>query len=429
MVLALQHGRAEPGADPLQLAVGHPLGRHPVELLVDRCDDPVGGDVTAVVGLHQEGRGVAHVERVLHEGEVGTDVAGDPVLLHKSAAQPGRVAGREHRAEDDERQVGVEVVRVGDPPAECHRRGRRERVDVLVAALGGRRRLVEVGALRDGTARDVGEVRLHQGHRLVGVEVAADRENGVARRVVAVEEVAGVLDRRALQVLEPAVAVVGVGERLEQQRRQRQPREAAVRLVQDVDPDLLLHHRDLVGEVLLVHGGRTHPVGLEEQRALEGVRRQRLVVVRVVETGGAVQGAAGGLHVLDVVHLSQRRRALEHQVLEEVGEPGASLGLRPDADVVVDSDCHHRGRPVRCEHDAQAVAQGGAFDGVRRGGWCDSSSHAGDRTRPGHGQAGRPSQRARPMSTREPSGRSGVASARRWSRNACSLPRGGDPSE
>ena len=52
-----------------------------------------------------------------------------------------------------------------------------------------------------------------------------------------------------------AVAVVGVGEALESDLRQLQPREAAVGPVEHVDPDLLLHHVDLVAEVLLGDAG------------------------------------------------------------------------------------------------------------------------------------------------------------------------------
>ena len=60
----------------------------------------------------------------------------------------------------------------------------------------------------------------------------------------------------------------------------------------------------------------------------------------------------------EVGQLLQVLRALEHQVLEEVGEAGAPLRLGPDADVVDDRDADHRGRPVRGEHDPQTVGQG-----------------------------------------------------------------------
>jgi hypothetical protein len=41
-----------------------------------------------------------------------------------------------------------------------------------------------------------------------------------------------------------------------------------------------------------------------------------------------------------------------------VGETGATLGLRSDADVVDDRHADDRRRPVRCEDDPQAVGEG-----------------------------------------------------------------------
>ncbi|WP_291419663.1 insulinase family protein, partial [Actinophytocola sp.] len=71
------------------------------------------------------------------------------------------------------------------------------------------------------------------------------------------------------QVDEVAVAVVRVGEGPVEHRRQQDPGEAAVGPVQDDEPDLLLDDVDLVAQVLVGDPGRPHPVGLEEQRALE----------------------------------------------------------------------------------------------------------------------------------------------------------------
>ena len=93
--------------------------------------------------------------------------------------------------------------------------------------------------------------------------------------------------------------------------------------------------------------GRTHAVGLEEQAAFEGVGRQRLEVVGVVEVGAAVERAAGRLHVAEVLELLEVRRALEHQVLEQMGEAGAALGLGADADVVEHGDADDGSRSVR----------------------------------------------------------------------------------
>jgi hypothetical protein len=189
-------------------------------------------------------------------------------------------------------------------------------------------------------------VPFDQGGRRGHVEVAGHRQNRVATGVVALEELLGVADRGTLQVAERAVAVVLVGEGREHHRRQLQPGKAAVRPVQDVDPDLLLDHVDLVAQVLLGQPGTAHAVGLEEQRPLEGAGRQHLEVVGVVQMGGAVEAAAGALHVPEVGQLLEVFRALEHQMLEEMGEARTSFGFAADADVVDDGDTHDRGAAV-----------------------------------------------------------------------------------
>src|SRR4051794_23479326 len=109
-------------------------------------------------------------------------------------------------------KVGVEVLGIRDPPAERDSRCGGERIMVLGSALGGGSRLVEVGTRGYVSPRHIAEVSAYPRHRLVGVEVTGERQDCVAGCVVLVEEVAGVLHRRALQVLEAAVPVVGVGE-------------------------------------------------------------------------------------------------------------------------------------------------------------------------------------------------------------------------
>jgi hypothetical protein len=200
------------------------------------------------------------------------------------------------------------------------------------------------------------------------VEVPGDRDDGVAGRVVLVEELGRVGDGGGLEVVERAVPVVRVRVGVEHDRGQLQPREPAVRPVQDVDADLFLDDVDLVAQVLLGQPRPAHAVGLQEQRTLQGVARQRLVVVGVVEVGGPVEGAAAALHVPEVGEFLEVRRTLEHQVLEEVGEAGATLRFGPDPHVV-----HHRypddgSARIRGQDHAQAVRQREPFDGVMGGG-------------------------------------------------------------
>jgi hypothetical protein len=139
---------------------------------------------------------------------------------------------------------------------------------------------------------------------------------------------------------------VRIREGAEEHRWQLEPREPAVRPVEHVDPNLLLDHVDLVAQVLLGQPGSAHAVRLKEQRSFQRIARQHLVVVGVVQVRRAVEGAAGALDVTEVGELLQALRALEHEVLEEVGEAGAPLWLRADPDVVDDRDSDHRRRSV-----------------------------------------------------------------------------------
>jgi hypothetical protein len=121
--------------------------------------------------------------------------------------------------------------------------------------------------------------------------------------------------------------------------------------------DLFAHHLLLVVEVLLAHVQRPHALRLQPEGQLHAVRGHVLVVVRVVEARRAVEVAAVGLHVFRVLELLHVRRALEHHVLEEVGEPGAALGLDAEADAVVDGDGGHGRGVILGDHELEAVGE------------------------------------------------------------------------
>ena len=199
--------------------------------------------------------------------------------------------------------------------------------------------------------RDRGEVLLDPALRLRRVEIADDDEHRVVGRVEGLEELRHVLERGGVEVLQVAVEVVRVVPILVGVLRQVEPREAAVGLVEDVDPDLVLDDLLLVLEVLPGDREALHPIGLGPERGLERVRGHDLEVVGEVEARRAVQEPAVGLHELDELHLPEVLGALEHHVLEEVGEPGAVLGLDAESDVVVDRHDRQRRRRVPRQHD------------------------------------------------------------------------------
>ena len=135
--------------------------------------------------------------------------------------------------------------------------------------------------------------------------------------------------------------------------------ERAVRPVVVRPALLVLDDLALVVQVLLaerVEEGR-HAVRLEPQRQVELIRRQRLEVVGPVQPGRAVHRAAGGLDEGDVLGLGDVARALEHDVLEEVGEAGLALDLVLGPDVVPEVDRDDRGEVVLGDDDPQAVVE------------------------------------------------------------------------
>ena len=64
----------------------------------------------------------------------------------------------------------------------------------------------------------------------------------------------------------------------------------------------------------------------------------------------------------EVGELLEALAALEHEVLEQVREPGATLGLGAEPDVDVDRDPDDRGVRVGREEHAKPVGESGAVE-------------------------------------------------------------------
>ena len=348
---------SSPGSSPPSATRG--------QFLVDRSQHVGRASLRRVVDLQVEQQRVALVERVTERAQVGRHARDRTVPLDEPALQPAGVPAAQHLGEGDDRQVCGEVrQRVRNAVSHSQGWRRSQRIVLVTAPLVGGHRLGEAGSRRDVPGRDRPEVSLDHAHRLVGVEVTGQAEDRVARGVVGGEEGGRVVEGRGFQFGEVPVAVVGVGERAERDRGKRDPREPAVGAIEHVDADLLLHDGDLVLQVLLRDARGAHPVGLEEQGELQRPGREQLEVVRVVGMRAAVECAAGALDVLRVLGLADVLAALEHQVLEEVGEPRPPLRLAAKPHVVVDAHAHDGGRLVGSQHDPKPVAQRDPFDRV-----------------------------------------------------------------
>ncbi len=143
---------------------------------------------------------------------------------------------------------------------------------------------------------------------------------------------------------------------------------AAVGRVVDALAALVLDDVALVVQLLLVGlvEQRRQAVGLDPQQRLEVGRRHGREVVGAVAAGGAVDAALTDVraHFLDQreVLAGHVRRALEHQVLEQVGEAGPSrhFVLRADVEPLVHVD--DRQLAIDVQDQLQAVRQHVLFE-------------------------------------------------------------------
>src|SRR5699024_373202 len=85
--------------------------------------------------------------------------------------------------------------------------------------------------------------------------------------------------------------------------------------------------------------------------------RQHLEIIGVVRVRGTVEDSPTALDVPEVLQLLQTLTALEHQVLEQMGETRTALRFGAEPHVVVHADTDDRGGPVGSEYHTQAVVE------------------------------------------------------------------------
>ena len=211
---------------------------------------------------------------------------------------------------------------------------------------------------RERAGRQVSEIAVDQLQGLVGLEVSGDGQAGVGGGVVALEEVFDVIQDSGVQVLLGANGhpVIRVGHR-EQHLLDVRLGHTVGAIFVGLAP-LVFDHVPLHFKTLLVQGVQqeAHAVGLQPQGKLKVIGRDVLPVVGAVGSGGAVEigpGLLQGLEEALVVVLG----AFEHDVLEEMGEPGAALLFVLGANVVPHVDRGHRDRRVPVQNHVQTVGQ------------------------------------------------------------------------
>jgi hypothetical protein len=150
-------------------------------------------------------------------------------------------------------------------------------------------------------------------------------------------------------------------------RERRAPHERghhAVGLVLEALAELVLDDLPLAIELVLRQAvdRERHAVALQPERQLELVRRHRLLEGGPVVLRVGVEVAPSFFHELcHVPALGHVTRAQEHQMLEEVRQPGARRRVVLRAHVVPEVDRHRRRGVVRREQHLEPVGQAKAL--------------------------------------------------------------------
>ena len=192
-----------------------------------------------------------------------------------------------------------------------------------VAGLGqGHRLWRRLGHVR--AARDGAEVLLDPFEGLLAVKVAAQSQGGVVGAIPAQEELLEVAHIDPVEIFHVTDRLPGVRVSTRIERLPYLLAHQPVRLVVDPLGPLVLDGGALDLELLLAHRieQEAHPIRLQPEHFFQLVGRHCLVVVGAVLVGGAIHVTTGFVDDPHMLLITDVFRALEHHVLEEVGETG-----------------------------------------------------------------------------------------------------------
>jgi hypothetical protein len=220
------------------------------------------------------------------------------------------------------------------------------------------RRFAHVDFRRCWLRRNSAEVFFDFRQRCLRVDVSDNRDDGIVRCVVGLEESRHVFHAGRTQIGHRANDRVFIGKvfvRKFVNGLERFP----VRLIIDAEPSFLLNRVALIVEIVLRDRQGAHPIRFEEQCKVELVSGQGLVVHRSILAGRAVHRPAVHKHQIRMFVLSDVFGSLEHHVFEKVGESRVPLALVARSDVVVDDDGEYRRGMIFRDDDPQTVFEFG----------------------------------------------------------------------
>ena len=218
-----------------------------------------------------------------------------------------------------------------------------------------------------GALGDLAVGLLDQRPDLLGGDVAGDHHHRIVGRVEAPVERERILAVELLDLRAPADHRASVG-MIEIERRSDLLAEPRLRAVGDAHVVFFQHHVALGQHVLVVEHEAGHAVGLGLHDGRQVFAGDALEISGVVGGGEGVLLAADGGEDLREAPLRILLGALEHQVLEEMGEPGLAGLLVRRPDLVPDHVGHDRRAVVGNDDDLEPVVESemgdvGAGDG------------------------------------------------------------------
>jgi len=285
------------GLGPPEFLRCGPGVRHPVDLGEGRLG-------CLVRGLTRQGPHVGEAEGVAADQSQGLspDGGGQPALADDPLVQASRLSCTQDGQREVARVEGGSVPG-GKAPGEVARGGGDGIVHARLRNAGERGELWRGLTRRPGRGGNPAKGPLDSLEGVAGAHVADDADHGVVGTVVLPEEVGGAGGCGCVDVGHRAdggvaVRVIGAEDQSSHLGHCSPVGDVVVALPLLLLDDLPLGLDAALGEMV---GEGGEPIGLQPQREVEGAQADGLEVVRPVEPGGGVDGAAEGLEHLQVL--------------------------------------------------------------------------------------------------------------------------------
>ncbi len=321
----------------------------------DDVVEPAGNRIGVLTGFHVD----LDLEQAhpLERQQEAADPNRGLLLAHEDIVQTRAGEAAKHGGADRQGDQVLMGQARDDPVAVQASVGNPVLHDLVDPAGQGRHR--RLGRLVHRTARNIAEVALDERASLGRIDIAGEHQNRIVGAVILTEPAADVVERGRRKIGHRSDRRVTIGMALREQSFELRIFDQAERLVVAL-PLLVLDDANLVRQILLGDGTEqmAHPVGLEEQGALQRRTGDRLEIIGAVEPGGTVE--IGRPHRPRIFEIFARcvLRSVEHDMFEQMGKTGAARRFVLRTDIVPDGNRDNRSLAILVDDDPEAVVEG-----------------------------------------------------------------------